>query len=74
MSESISARASSNVMPLAYRVSQAARLIAVSERTVWRLVASGELPGRHVGRSTVILREDLEAWMRSRPLVVRRRD
>lgn len=53
--------------PLAYRVSQAAKLIAVSERTVWRLVASGELPSRRLGHSTVIVREDLEAYVRGLP-------
>ena len=40
-------------------VQQAARLLSVSPRTVWRAVAAGSLPVRRVGRTTRLLREDL---------------
>jgi excisionase family DNA binding protein len=49
--------------PLLLRIREVAAVLAVSERTVWTLVRSGNLPAIHpVGlRAIRITREDVEA-------------
>jgi len=42
---------------------QAAERLAVSERTLWALVARGELPTVRIGRSVKIDPVDLEAFI-----------
>jgi excisionase family DNA binding protein len=42
-----------------YTVEQVSAHLAVSRRTVWRLLESGELPGRHIGRRWYMLGADL---------------
>lgn len=37
-----------------------ARLLDVSERTAWRMIASGELPSLKVGRRRYVPREAIE--------------
>lgn len=46
--------------PLADSVSGVASLLSSSERTVWRLIARGELPTFKVGRKTLVPREATE--------------
>lgn len=53
----------SDAAPLAYRVEAAAEAIGVSRSMVWKLIADKKLPARKVGRSTVIRREDLQAFI-----------
>lgn len=48
---------------LAYTVAEVAETIGISEREVYRLCASGELPSRKVGRRVLIRRADLETWL-----------
>ena len=43
------------------RVDETARLLRLSERTIRRLVATGELPGVRVGRQWRIATSDLDA-------------
>jgi excisionase family DNA binding protein len=45
---------------------QAARLMNVSPRTVWRLRASGEIPHIRIGRRCLIRRVDVEAFLAER--------
>lgn len=48
-------------------VAQAAEHLQVNERTIRRLLASGELTGhRPTPRMTRFSRDDLDAWLRSR--------
>lgn len=43
-----------------------AEQLAISARTVARLIASGELPSMKVGRSRRIRRETLRDWLKGR--------
>lgn len=45
---------------------EAAEFLAVSPRTVRRLVAQGELPSVHIGRAVRLLPSDVAAWVRGR--------
>lgn len=51
---------------LAVGVAEAATLIGVSARSVWAMIARGELRPAKVGRRRVLLIEDLENWLRAR--------
>jgi excisionase family DNA binding protein len=55
--------------PLAYRIESAAAAIGVGRSKVFRMIKDGEIPARKIGGSTVILREDLEAFLASTPFV-----
>ena len=43
---------------------EAERLVGLSRTTLWKLVSSGEVEHRKVGRAVRINRESLEAYMR----------
>jgi excisionase family DNA binding protein len=47
-------------LPKLVRVSRAAEMLAVSSRTVWRMIASGELRTVRIGRSVRVLRDSIE--------------
>ncbi|MDA0810705.1 MAG: helix-turn-helix domain-containing protein [Planctomycetota bacterium] len=47
-------------------VRETADVLRVSERTLWTLTNSGELPSVRVGRSVRYDQNDLAAWIRSR--------
>jgi excisionase family DNA binding protein len=49
--------------PLAVSISEAARLLGLSERKVWELKATGELPCRRVGRRVLVPVEALRAFL-----------
>lgn len=49
---------------MAYKVPEAAALLNLHPRTVWRLVKSGALPSVKLGGSRRIRHEDLEAYLR----------
>lgn len=57
------------IVPLAYRVDEAAQLVGVSKTTVWRLIQEGLLPARKLDGSTVIRHEDLSTFVDGLPLV-----
>ncbi len=42
---------------------QAARELAISERTLWGLTARGEIPCVRIGRAVRYSRSDLVAWI-----------
>ena len=50
-------------------IPETARDLNVSEQTVKRLIASGELPAFKIRAATRIRREDVEALKQSRPVV-----
>lgn len=52
---------------LAYRVAEAARLLGVSERTVRRLVASGQLRAVTVGGIVLVPRAELDRLLEGDP-------
>jgi excisionase family DNA binding protein len=45
-------------------VGEAAERLGISERSVFRLLESGELPARKIGRRTLIRADDLERFAR----------
>ncbi len=51
--------------PLLYTVPEAARLLRLSERTIWAMVAGGDLPSLKIGRSRRIRWEDLQRFVTS---------
>lgn len=48
---------------LAVSISEAARLLGLSERKVWELKATGELPCRRVGRRVLVPVDGLRAFL-----------
>jgi excisionase family DNA binding protein len=52
---------------LAYTINQAVEAGAGSRSAIYEAIARGELKAKKLGRSTRILREDLQAFLRSRP-------
>jgi excisionase family DNA binding protein len=50
---------------LALTVEETARMMRIGMTKVYALIAAKELPARKIGRRTIILREDLEAYLRS---------
>jgi len=58
-------------MKPALTVQQVAEILSVNERTVYRMVSKGELPGFRVAGSWRFLSEDLEAWIAEQKAAVR---
>lgn len=56
----------SNIEPLLMTVRQAARALAISERTLWSLTKSGEMPCVRMSRAVRYSLDDLRAWIASR--------
>jgi excisionase family DNA binding protein len=55
------------VEPQAYRVRDAAAILNISQRSLWRMVATGEVPCVRYGPQTVrILASDLRAFVQSK--------
>jgi excisionase family DNA binding protein len=52
--------------PLAYSPQQAAAATSLSLRTITAAIAAGQLSTLKVGRRRLILREDLDSYLRSR--------
>ena len=55
--------------PLAYGIDAGAEAAGVKRDTVYRAIANGQLTARKIGSRTVILAEDLRAWLASRPVM-----
>ena len=54
---------------LAVGVMEAARLAGVGRSTIYQSINTGDLKARKAGRRTLILRDDLQAWLDSFPVV-----
>lgn len=52
---------------IALTISEAAKATGISRSHVYKLLSEGALTRRKIGKRTLILREDLEAFMRARP-------
>ncbi len=57
------------ILPITYRVDDAALALGVSESTVWGLIRKGELQAKRLGRATVIRRRDLHTFVNGLPTV-----
>lgn len=58
-------------MKPALTVQQVADLLSVNERTVYRMVLKGDLPGFRVAGSWRFLVEDIEAWIDQQKIAAR---
>ncbi len=58
-------RDSQSPQPLLVNARDAARMLAVCERTIYNLVERGELSIIHIGRATRFAVADLRAWIQS---------
>lgn len=54
---------------LAYTLDQSCRIAGVGKTSIYQAIADGELTARKYGRRTLIMRTDLEAWLRSLPTI-----
>lgn len=54
---------------LAYSINDAAIVTSVSTTTIKQEIARGRLRARKAGRRTLVVREELERWLRTLPLV-----
>ena len=52
--------------PLAVPVPEAARMCGVSTRTIWHVIRAGDLRPARIGKRTLVLVDDLRAWLLSR--------
>lgn len=50
--------------PLAVRARDAAKILGVSERTLAKFVAAGEIPSAKIGKSRLFRVAALEQWLR----------
>jgi excisionase family DNA binding protein len=48
--------------PKLLRINEAAHDLAVSQRTIWRLIAAGELEAVNIGRAVRVTRASLDAF------------
>jgi excisionase family DNA binding protein len=51
------------VQPMLVSARDAAKLLAISERTLWSLTAAGEIPVVRIGRSVRYDPRDLQTWI-----------
>lgn len=54
-----------SVEPMLLTSRQAARMLAISERTLWSLTKDGQIPAVRFGRSVRYDPRDLNAWIQS---------
>lgn len=59
--------------PLAYGINPAAEAAGVGRDTLYRAIARGELTARKIGARTVIMADDLRAWLAAKPAIAPRR-
>lgn len=52
--------------PLALRARDAARLLGISERSLWSLTKCGDVPHVRIGRTVTYPVEALRAWLKKR--------
>lgn len=56
---------SDTAAPLAYSITDAAKAAAVSDKTIRRAIAAGDLPVAKPTSRPVVMRDDLLAWLQS---------
>lgn len=59
-------RSTPGVEPALLSVSDASRFLAISERSMWRLLESGEIPPVMIGGRTLVERDVLLSYVRAR--------
>lgn len=54
--------------PLAYPVTDAMQVAGVGKTTIFEAIKNGDLRARKLGKKTLILAVDLNAWLESLPV------
>lgn len=54
---------------LAYSIPELLEMIRLGRTRTYELINSGALPARKVGRRTLVLHEDLQAFLRNLPVI-----
>lgn len=62
------------LVPLAYRIEDAAAAIGIGRSTLFEYIKDGRIPSRKIGNSTVIRHRDLEAFLDAAPLSAATKD
>lgn len=57
------------MQPMAYPIAEAAKVAGIGRTTMWEAIRTGRLKARKNGAKTIILAEDLAAYLRSLPEV-----
>jgi excisionase family DNA binding protein len=57
-----------HLAPLAYTVDEASQVSRIGRNNLYLAVQTGALRARKLGKKTLILREDLLAWLENLPL------
>lgn len=57
------------MQPLAYPIAEAAKAAGIGRTMMWEAIRTGQLKARKNGAKTIILAEDLTAYLRSLPEV-----
>jgi excisionase family DNA binding protein len=60
-------QAAGNESPLAYSIADAAKIVGVGRSKLYLELADGRLSARKVGKRTIILADDLRAWLAKLP-------
>jgi hypothetical protein len=55
------------IAPLAVSISELVILSTVSRATIYAQIAAGKLKTRKIGKRTIVLMEDVFAWLRGEP-------
>jgi len=58
----------STIQPMIYHVNDVARILGCKPATIRRLLMRGLLPFRRLGSKYIVLRDELEAYLRSLPM------
>jgi excisionase family DNA binding protein len=53
--------------PLAYGIEEAVAVTSIGRTTIFEAIRRGELVGRKLGKRTIILGDDLRAWLEALP-------
>ena len=59
---------SAAIAPVAYSVEGVTKIVPCGKTTIFAAIKSGDLQARKMGRRTVILEQDLRAWLLSLPI------
>jgi excisionase family DNA binding protein len=71
MSTQIKSRPAAPIERSAYSVPEVLLRIGIGRDKLYTLIRSGELPARKVGRRTLIVASDLEAFLKALPTIGR---
>jgi excisionase family DNA binding protein len=66
--------APADVAPLAYTIAEVVAKTRLGERTIYKHIYEGRLTARKCGKRTLVLADDLNAFLRSMPCIPPKRN